>query len=144
MLARQTGTAFPVDDTVRRVLRGLPCEARHREDVCGLSSLPAHVGALRLLRLCIGPADAVRKECDWRAERLAETVKSGGTHAGFGLLVLVYLLKRDTQRCGKFLLTYAQFDTPLSDAHRYVNIDWFSIRASHLGIAAQGRGSVSL
>jgi len=37
----------------------------------------------------------------------------------------VYPLKRDAQGCGKLLLTYAQFDAPLSDAHRYVNIDWF-------------------
>ena len=73
----------------------------------------------------MGPVDAVKKECDWHAERLAETVKSGATHAAFGLLVLVYLLKRDAQGSGKFLLTYAQFDAPLSDAHRYVNIDWF-------------------
>ena len=50
---------------------GWLCGARHREDVCGLSSLPAYVGALRLLRLCIGPVDAVKKECDWHAERLA-------------------------------------------------------------------------
>ncbi|HTC79715.1 MAG TPA: hypothetical protein VK657_13955 [Terriglobales bacterium] len=27
--------------------------------------------------------------------------------------------------CGKLLLTYAQFDAPLSDAHRNVNIDRF-------------------
>src|SRR5438552_230650 len=41
----------------------------------------------------MGPVDAVKKECDWHAERLAETVKSGATHAAFALLVLVYLLK---------------------------------------------------
>src|SRR5207302_7452136 len=109
----------------RRALRWLALRGSHLGDVFGLSSLPAYVGALRLLRLCIGPVDAVKKECDWHAERLADTVKSGGTHAGFGLFVLVYLLKRDAQGRGKFLLTYAQFDAPLSDAHRYVNIDWF-------------------
>ena len=49
----------------------------------------------------------------------------GGADTGYGLLVLVNLLKCYAQGCAKFWLAYSQFDAPLSDALGDVNIDWF-------------------
>jgi len=63
--------------------------------VFGPSSLLPRFGALRCLRLVIGPLDALEEERDRHVERLAQFIEAAGADTVFGLLVFVELLVGD-------------------------------------------------
>jgi hypothetical protein len=63
------------------------------------------------------------EERDRHAQHLAQLIEAAGAYAVFSLLVLVQLLIRDAQDCGKFWLAHSQSHPPLSHTRSDMNID---------------------